>query len=107
MTKNQSIYCKIINHLHGIESKVMEMEETESLQRRFDRMHSCFEELELHIHNPLNEQYDETRIDCEATIIGDSVDNLHVVEVIKPIIYNRIEGQNHILQRAVVIVESM
>ena len=96
----------MINQLHGIHSKVSEMEDSRSTERGFARLYAYFEELDLHIHDPLGEDYDETRIDCEATIAGDSVDNLHIVEVIKPIIYNRIEGQNHILQRAVVIVES-
>ena len=105
MTENQYTYCKIINHLHGIQSKVMGLEGAATLERRFERLQKCFEELDLYVHNPIHEEYNETRIDCEATISGDSLKNLRIVEVIKPIIYNRVEGENHILQRAVIIAE--
>jgi len=75
------------------------------LSRKFDRTKKYFEEIDLYIHDPLGEDYSDTRIDCEATISGDSTNDLKIVEVIKPLIFNREGGQNVIIQRAVVIVE--
>jgi hypothetical protein len=67
-------------------------------------------------HDPKGENYDETRIDCEANISGTSVENLEIVEVIKPMIIYRYKSVDSltsaevikpfIVQKAVVIVRS-
>ena len=105
MQENHSTLCNIINQLHAIETKVNEVSEPLRLERRFDRIKKQLQELKLFIHNPIQEDYDETRIDCEASIAGDKTDNLYIVEVIKPIIYLRDGNVNQIIQRGVVIVE--
>ena len=58
----------------------------------------------------MGEKYDETRSDCDADITGSGVENLEIIEVIKPIIfYTYTENEKTlkvIAQRAVVLVES-
>ncbi len=105
MTGEQTILCKIINQVHSIESKTYSLEEYDVIKRNFDRTKVYFQELGLHIHNPINERYDATRTDCEASISGASTIDLEIVEVIKPIIYYRSDSNNTILQRGIVIVE--
>jgi hypothetical protein len=53
----------------------------------------------LTIHNPLGETYDQTRLDCEANIAGESTENLVITEVIKPIIRLKQGGLNQIVQK--------
>ena len=64
----------------------------------------------LTYHNPLGEDYTDTRTDCEATISGTGVENLEIVEVIKPIIYYSYQESDKVMkvivQPAVVIVQS-
>lgn len=104
MNDTQQVLCKIINQLFQIKEKVNASDDSNGMQRKFDRIHTYLEELNLHVHNPIGESYDDTRLDCEATISGDSINNLEIVEVIKPIIYLKSDG-NTLLQRGVVIVK--
>ena len=105
MDQIQSVLCNIINQLYVIETKVNDLENSKSLSRRFDKIKTQFKELNLHIHDPLYESYDETRLDCEASIAGSLTSNLKIVEVIKPIVYYRTAEVNQIIQRGIVIVE--
>jgi hypothetical protein len=97
----------VLNQVFEMEKKLRRLDNGEVLQRNIERMKEGFESLGLVYHNPINEKYDETRTDCEANISGDSVENLHVIEVIKPIIRFKKEGLNIIVQKAIVIVESL
>lgn len=83
----------------------MTSEENQSLSRRFQRIKKSFEELNLFVHNPIGEDYSETRLDCEASISGESSENLKIIEVIKPLVYFKHEGDNELIQRALVIAE--
>lgn len=105
MQEHHNTLCNIINQIHGLESKLMSSEEHQSLNRRFQRIKKHFEEMHLFIHNPIGEDYSETRLDCEASISGESNDHLKIIEVIKPIVYFRNEQENELIQRAVVIAE--
>jgi len=105
MDQTQSTLCNIINQLHNIEIKVKELDQSNRLERRFERIKSQLEVLSLFIHDPLHEAYDSTRLDCEASIAGDKTENLQIVEVIKPIVFHRQGEINSIIQRGVVIVE--
>ena len=105
MNHTQAVLCKIINQLFNIENKVNQSSPSNQMTRRFDRIKDYIQELDLVIHDPIHEDYNETRTDCEATVAGDKISNLKIVEVIKPIIYHQIEGSQQIIQRGVVIVE--
>jgi hypothetical protein len=90
---------EIINQLNVLESKFNTNEES---SRSFNRIKMALSEMGFTYSSPLNESYKDTRTDIDATIIGDSKNNLVVTKVIKPIIIQDLK----IIQRAVVIVES-
>ncbi len=105
MQESYGTLCKIINEIHGIAAKTIAVEASRPLQRKFDRIKRHFEDLNIHVHDPIGEDYSLTRLDCEASISGDATENLKIIEVIKPVIYLKEKGANEILQRALVIVE--
>lgn len=103
---SDSSILKIINQLHSVENKLKSNATLDTVSRNLNRINGAFEEMGILIQNPLGEGYDETRFDCEASITGESSENLHIVEVIKPIVYKREESGNALLQRGIVIAES-
>lgn len=96
----------ILNQVFEIEQKVDKLKETNSIQRNISRLKDKFEEMRLVYHNPLGERFNETRTDCEASISGNSTENLVIKEVIKPIIRLKDGKVTTIVQKAVVVVES-
>ena len=99
---------KLVNQVFDLEKKIISKQENNSFTRNFDRIRESFKELSIMFHNPIGEVYNETRTDCEATIAGDFAEKLIITEVIKPIIYIRLsEGEKHLVQRGVVIVEKV
>ena len=104
--KIQEELLTTLNQLFQIEQKVAKLAEPNSIQRNIDRIKEQFVILGLKIDNPMGEKYDETRTDCEASIAGDSTDDLLITEVLKPIIRICQNNVSLIVQRAVVIVQS-
>lgn len=109
------IYLDIINQIFEMEKKVAKIQETNSIQRNINKLREIFENdlasqgwepMGLIYHNPIGEDYNETRTDCEASIAGTKTDNLRITDVIKPIIRIKQGGMNLIVQKAIVIVES-
>lgn len=105
MTLSEKDNLNILNQVFEIRKKLKENPAERSISRNLQRISTAFEELGYKIHDPLNEAYDETRLDCEARIAGETANNLYISEVIKPIIYLNDNGQNHIVQKAIVIAE--
>jgi hypothetical protein len=108
-------YLDLVNQIFEIEKKAANIIEDHSIKRNINKINSLleyelFKDVGLTYHNPLGERYTDTRTDCEATISGTSVENLEIVEVIKPIIYYAYQENDRILkvivQPAIVIVES-
>lgn len=108
-------YLDLVNQIFEIEKKATSLKEDNSIQRNVNKINGLLEEgffkdVGLTYHNPLGENYTDTRTDCEATISGTDVENLEIIEVIKPIIfYSYKENENTfkiIAQPAVVIVQS-
>lgn len=104
-------YIDILDQVFEIEKKLEGLNEHNSISRNVNRIKECFENLTqdsgLIYHNPLGEKFNETRTDLEASIAGNSTNNLVVIEVIKPII--RLctnNGITTIVRKGVVIVES-
>lgn len=97
--------AQLVNQLYNLEKKVERMEESKSLSRDIQRMKRQFEQAGILYHVPLGEPYQETRTDCEATIVSEGKGDLRITEVIKPIIAVREGTFQHIKQRAVVLVE--
>lgn len=111
-------YIDFINQIFEIEKKASNIKEDNSIQRNINRIKGIIAEeffkssstIGLTYHNPLGENYIDTRTDCEANISGTSVENLVIVEVIKPIIYYSYQQDDKVMkvivQAAVVIVQS-
>jgi hypothetical protein len=98
MEANLLQYLRIINHVFEIEKK-------SSLQndilKHTERIYIDFDEIGFRVQNPQGEIYLQTRTDCEASIVGPSIENLIVTDVIKPIIFFK----DRIVQKGVVVVE--
>jgi hypothetical protein len=105
-------YLTILNQIFEIENKLKKVQEQNSIQRNIDRLKDFFasEALSdgqgLAYHNPIGENYDETRADCEASISGASHENLEIIEVLKPIIYAQVGNHKMVIQKAIVIVQT-
>lgn len=111
-------YLDFMNQIFEIEKKANNLQEENSISRNINKIKGLLEDeffkgsstIGLSYHNPLGEDYSDTRTDCEATIAGDSTENLEIIEVIKPIIYYSYSDYEKIMkvivQPAVVIVKS-
>lgn len=111
-------YLDFINQIFEMEKKVNNLKEENSINRNIIKIKSLVEEeifkgpstIGLIYHNPLGETYSDTRTDCLATIAGESVDNLEIIDVVKPIIYYSYLDNERVIkvivQPAVVIVKS-
>ena len=111
-------YLDFMNQIFEIEKKSANLKEENSIQRNLNKMKGILEEeffkgsstIGLTYHNPIGESYSDTRTDCEATIAGIEVENLEIIEVIKPIIFYAYQENEKVIkvivQPAVVIVQS-
>ncbi len=111
-------YLDFINQIFEIEKKTAILKEDNSIKRNLNKMRGILEEeffkgsstIGLTYHNPIGESYSDTRTDCEATIAGTGVENLEIIEVIKPIIFYAYQENERVIkvivQPAVVIVQS-
>lgn len=108
-------YLDLVNQIFEIEKKANNIKEENSIQRNINRINSLlengfFKDCGLSYHNPLGEDYTDTRTDCEATIQGEDKGFLEIIEVFKPIIFYSYKENENIIkiiaQPAVVIVQS-
>lgn len=107
---------ELLDQLFEIERKLENIEESNSIARNLNKMKDIFEtnlfsnstssEIGFTYHNPIGEYYNETRLDLEASIAGNSTENLIIKEVIKPIIRYKSDGITLIARKGVVVVES-
>jgi len=114
--KQYKPYFELLDQLFEIERKLENIEGSNSIARNLNKMKDIFEanlfssstssEIGLTYHNPLGEAYNETRLDVEASIAGNSTENLVIKEVIKPIIRQKSGGITLIVRKGVVVVES-
>lgn len=106
LVKNQIL---ILNQLFEIENKLSKLNVAHTINRNIDKLklihENSFDEFSFIIENPKGEKYNETRTDLEATIVGNSVNNLVVVDVIKPIIRIKQGKVSKIVQKGIVIVQ--
>lgn len=96
----------LVNSLYEVERKLLTHGDQGNVQRNVDRMKAALLEPGLVFEDPMGQRFQETRTDLEATISGESADNLVVVEVIKPIIRIQNEGLSRVVQRGIVVVQS-
>lgn len=112
-------YLDLLNQVFEIDKKASTLTESNSIQRNVRNIRTWFERdipvtqggqpvlCSLTFHNPIGENYNETRTDCDASIAGSSTEQLVITEVMKPIVWLSVGGApKHIVQQAVVVVES-
>ena len=114
--KQYKPYFELLDELFEIERKLENIEESNSISRNLNKMKDIFEtslfssstssDIGLIYHNPIGESYNETRSDLEASIAGNSTENLVITEVIKPIIRRKSGENTFIVRKGVVVVES-
>ncbi len=108
-------YRELLDQIFEIERKLGSIQEENSILRNVNKMKSVFESIlssdaepdtGFTYHDPMGEDYNETRTDLEASIAGDSTENLVVTEVIKPILRYRKGNGSFIVRKGVVVVQS-
>ena len=103
MTDNNIIH--IINQIVEIRQKIVSEKLEKKFERSFNRIFSVFEEEGFIYKYPLGEKYNETRTDCEASIVGKMSENMIITQVIKPVIYKKYGNEISLIQKGIVIVE--
>ncbi len=110
------LYLDIVNQIFEIEKKANKLQESNSIQRNINKLREILqndlseqseEPAGLIYHNPIGEDYNETRTDCEASIAGSSTENLKITDVIKPIIRFNRGGISLIVQKGIVVAEAI
>lgn len=97
------LWLKMANLVFELEKKLPQAGQPQGVQRTIARMGQVLEEAGLLILNPTGEAYSETRTDVEATIVGSAHSKLVITEVLKPVIYQKLDGKNVLVQRGVVL----
>lgn len=96
----------VLNNLYAIEVRLSKIDDGGAVLRNVEKIKDEFEDMGLFYENPHGQEFKETRTDLEATISGEGVDNLYVVEVIKPIVRYGNKEASAVAQKGIVIVES-
>ena len=114
--KQYKPFFEILDQVFEIERKSDMISDNHSLARNINKIKDIFEnnlisslsgqDAGLLYHNPIGEVYNETRLDVEASIAGDSAENLVIIEVIKPIIRYKSGASSVIARKGVVVVET-
>jgi sugar-specific transcriptional regulator TrmB len=103
---------KIMNNLYEIDRKLALHGDAGNTVRNVEKIKDAIgdflgdNEFEIFYEDPMGQMFKETRTDLDATITGNSSENLHVVEVIKPIIRIRSPKFSQVIQKGSVVVAS-
>jgi len=112
------MYVTLLNQIYEIESKMKDLKEGHKIIRNVDRMKEVFQEYQesgdttfgLFYEDPMGQFYDESRSDLDAHIAGEDLENLVVIDVVKPIIRYKEKAQGHeiskVVQNGIVTVSS-
>jgi hypothetical protein len=95
-----------LNNIYEIERKAKNEKTDHSILRNTSRINDILCENGFFYEDPMGQEFKETRTDLDATISGESIENLVVVEVIKPIIRFGSSALSKVVQKGIVIVES-
>ena len=96
----------VLNNLYDIERKLANHGDPGHATRNVERIKEEFQQQGLIVEDPLGMPFKETRTDLEASIIGESTENLVVTEVMKPIIRVISGPVSRVVQKGIVIVQS-
>ena len=113
MKYNQAVHIQIpkyifviVNNLFEIQKNISMHGDAGNLNRNVSKIKESLEEFGITYEDPQGEFFNETRTDLDATISGQCVENLYVVDVIKPIIRASMSGISQVIQKGIVVVES-
>lgn len=95
-----------LNHLYEIERKLALHGDPASIQRNVERIKETFADAQVFYEDPMGQPFNETRADLEASISGESTENLVVTEVIKPIIRIGDRNFSRVAQKGIVVVKT-
>ena len=93
---------ELLNQLFEIEKKTRQ-HGIDRLERNLERMKWLLEQEGYSYKDPTGETYDETLMDCQATILKTEEPYL-ISDTLKPIIYSNLGGSSMIVQQARVII---
>ena len=102
--KEQNI-IQLINQLVEIKQKIVSENLENKFDRNFNRLFFLLEDEGFIIQYPLGEKYNETRTDCEASIVGETSEKMFITQTLKPLIYKKNNDEINLIQKAVIIVE--
>ena len=96
----------LLNNIYEIERKLNITGDSKNVYRNIEKIKDALRDQYLFYEDPMGQLFVETRTDLDATISGSNVENLFVVEVIKPIIRVGNDDFSRVVQKGIVIVES-
>lgn len=96
----------IVNQIFDIEKKLNDARNQDKFKRNISRIYFELEEgFNIIVKDPTGEKYNDGRMDCDANIVGELLNDMNIIETLKPAVYEKDqEGSLQIIQRAVVIV---
>ena len=97
---------QVLNNVCDIERKLSIHGDPGNVRRNIEKIKDTFESEKIFYEDPFGQRFSETRTDLEASITGTGTENLHVVEVIKPIIRVGNKQFSRVIQKGIVVVES-
>jgi hypothetical protein len=95
-----------LNQLYEAERKLLIYGDPGGVMRNIDRIKSAFAEEKLFYEDPMGQPFSETRTDLDASIAGEGTEDLHVTEVIKPVIRLGEAKYSKVIQKGIVVVRS-
>lgn len=95
-----------INNLFEIQKKLNLNGDSINIKRNVLKMIECLEDMGITFEDPLGQPFSQTRSDLDASISGEGIDDLIVVDVLKPIIRAGTSNVSTVIQKGVVVVES-
>jgi hypothetical protein len=95
-----------LNHLYDAERKLALHGDPGAVLRNIERIKDAFAAEKLFYEDPMGQPFNETRTDLEASIAGEGAENLHVTEVIKPVIRYGEQSYSRVVQKGIVVVRS-
>lgn len=99
----QSTIADLLNQVFEISKKSKQLS-IDKFDRNIERISWLLEQEGYTFKDPTGEEYNETRMDCQATIL--KADEPYTIsETIKPIIFENKEGVLTIIQQARVVIK--
>ncbi len=101
----------VLNSVYEVEQKLALHGDPGNASRNIERIKETIRNEGLFYEDPMGQPFKETRTDLDATISGESTEDLFVAEVIKPIIRVSIirDGQEtfaRVIQKGIVVVQA-